>query len=95
MNRKPKQKGHIKSATAIFLLLGTVLLFSISIIRGQCINKAYELSALDKYMGQRRMDYEQIESERLRDFNKERLFVLAGERGFVLMQEGRTYNVGR
>ena len=90
-----EKKTYFKEATVVFALVLSVLLFAMVIIRGQCINKGYELSGMASRIEEKRIDYESVEAERMRAYNKEHLFVLAAERGFVLMQEGKTYNVGR
>ena len=90
-----EKKTYFKETTVFFGLTLSVLLFSMVIIRGQCINKGYELSGMASEIEGKRIEYEAVEAERLRSYNKEHLFVLAAERGFVLMQEGKTYNVGR
>ena len=82
-----------KLATFIFAITLVILLFTMSIIRGQCISTGYELSKLTDDVEKRRIKIESLEALQARVLNKEALFNAATERGFILMNEGRTFNV--
>lgn len=87
------KKKMSATATFIFLVMAASVLFAVSMVRGQCINKGYELSKKAALIGERKLDLERAEAESSVMLGKKRLFNMANERGFVYMQEGKTYNV--
>ncbi len=90
-----KKTSINKGATVFFALFLCGVLFTMGIIRGKCISKGYELSFMAQQIEDRRIELEKLEGTKLGYVNKEKLFPLASERGFIMMQEGKTFNVGR
>lgn len=88
-----EKKKMNTTSTFIFLVVAASILFAVSMVRGQCISKGYELSKKAALIDQKRLDIEKAEAESSILLGKERLFRLANERGFVYKQEGKTYNV--
>lgn len=93
--KNKKKSNRLKGATLLFLLTVCVLVFSMGIVRGKCISKGYTLSKMATEIENCRLQAERIESDRISMVNKETLFSLASEKGFILMQEGKTFNVER
>ncbi|MDR2869932.1 MAG: hypothetical protein LBV04_05750 [Deferribacteraceae bacterium] len=86
-------RRYFKAITLMFVIVAVSLLFVTGIVRGQCISKGYELSALADSVEQQRIAMERAESSRSKILSKENLFLLANQKGFVMMSEGRTFNV--
>ena len=86
-------RRYFKAITFVFIVLSISLLFVTGLVRGQCIAKGYELSRLSGDVEQRRIAMERIDGNRPKILSKENLFALASQKGFVMMGEGRTYNV--
>jgi hypothetical protein len=95
MQNEGKTGGWLKGVTLLFFLLLCAEVFALGIVRGKCISKGYELSAMTKQIEERKLSLEMAESERLNYLNKDKLFSIAAGKGFVLKQEGKTFNVER
>ena len=91
-----KKKGnYFKEMTLLFVLCVGVILFAMGMVRGRCISKGYDLSRMTEEIEQRRVSIDKFEASRSAVISKEILFPLATDRGFVLMQDGKTFNVQR
>lgn len=85
--------ANTRMQTFVFAVIFISLVFAMSIVRSQCIGAGYELSQLSSEVEKRRIVIESIEARQAKVLNKEALFNTAMERGFILMSEGRTFNV--
>jgi hypothetical protein len=93
--RNNDEKSWLKGVTLLFFLLLCAEVFALGIVRGKCISKGYELSTMAKQIEEKKLSLEVTESERLSYLNKDNLFSIAARKGFVLKQEGKTFNVER
>ncbi|MDR2400361.1 MAG: hypothetical protein LBD73_01760 [Deferribacteraceae bacterium] len=87
--------GWLKGVTLLFFLLLCAEVFAMGLVRGKCISKGYELSSLAKQIELKKLTLEVTEGERLNYISKDKLFSIAAQKGFVLKQEGKTFNVER
>ena len=91
-----KKRGVcFKELTLIFILCVGIIVFAMAIVRGRCISKGYDLSNMAAEIEQRRIRIEQYEVALSSMVSKEILFPLAADKGFIFMQEGKTFNVQR
>jgi cell division protein FtsL len=90
-----EKEGGLVSVTFVFALLVVAVLFATQVNRMKCTNAGYHHSELTKEIDKLKLRLEKVENERLELVNKERLFPIAAQKGYVLKQEGNTYNVVR
>ncbi len=90
-----KRGNHFKEMTLLFVVCVGIIVFAMGITRGRCISKGYDLSGMAAEIEQRRIRIERSEAARSAMLSKEVLFPLATDKGFILMQEGKTFNVQR
>jgi hypothetical protein len=95
MDKERSRGGWLKPVTVLFFILLCAEVFTMGIVRGKCISKGYELSAMSKQIETRKLSLETVESERLNYISRDKLFSIAAQKGFVLKQEGKTFNVER
>ncbi|MDR2884431.1 MAG: hypothetical protein LBV09_04925 [Deferribacteraceae bacterium] len=88
-----KADRNLKLLTILTIICAAFLVFSIGTVRTKCISKGYELSRLTDTLEERRISIERIEADRSAMVSKEKLYPIAAERGFILRQEGKTFNV--
>ncbi|MDR2105031.1 MAG: hypothetical protein LBP51_04670 [Deferribacteraceae bacterium] len=93
--KRQDSSSWLRGATLLFFLLLCAEVFALGIVRGKCISKGYELSTLAKSIEVKKLAIESAESERLNYISKDKLFNIASQKGFVLKQEGKTFNVER
>ena len=90
-----KKGGYFKETTLFFVICVGIVLFATGIVRGRCISRGYDLSRMAEEIEQRRINTDKLETVRSAMISKEILFPLAADRGFILMQDGKTFNVQR
>jgi cell division protein FtsL len=90
-----EKEDGLASVTFVFALLIVAVLFATQVNRMKCTNAGYYHSELTKDIDKLKLRLEKAENERLDLISKERLFPIAVQKGYVLKQEGNTYNVIR
>ena len=89
------KKSYFKEITLIFIICIGVVIFAMGIVRGRCISKGYALSNMAEEIERRKIRIDRYEASRSNMISKEILFPLAADKGFIFMEEGKTFNVQR
>ncbi|MDR0454779.1 MAG: hypothetical protein LBH05_08215 [Deferribacteraceae bacterium] len=91
-----KKKGNFfKEITLLFVICVGIVLFATGVVRGRCISIGYDLSRMSEEIEQLRVRIDNSEASRSAVISKEILFQLATDSGFILMEDGKTFNVQR